>query len=111
MAFTPTKYVKCIGIDDKAGAPTAQCAGAVAGAPGLITIVFDTSPTGISQLAVAQDTITLTPSVLKVALADGTPGNVDWACASGTNVTAGNAGLLVGAPGTLLPKYAPTQCK
>lgn len=112
VPFVPTKYVACIGIDDAGGAPTNQCAGAVAGAPGMISIVYDSTANGISQLGAAT-LVTLTPSVAKAVLQDGAAGvgNVDWACASGTNVTAGNATLPVGAAGTLLPKYAPTQCK
>ncbi|MFI4880153.1 MAG: pilin [Steroidobacterales bacterium] len=111
-AFVPTKYVVCIGIDDAGGAPTGQCAGAVAGAPGMISVVYDATASGISQLGAAT-LLTLTPSVAKAVLADGAAGagNVDWACASGTNATATSATLPVGAAGTLLPKYAPTQCK
>ncbi len=80
--------------------------------PGMISIAYDSTPNGVSQLG-GQTLVTLTPSVAKGVLQDGAAGvgNVDWACASGTNVTAGNARLPVGAPGTLLPKYAPTQCK
>jgi type IV pilus assembly protein PilA len=113
VAFVPTKYVTCIGIDDQGGAPTAQCAGAVAGAPGMITVVYDTTASGISQLGAAANKVTLTPSVAKAVLANGAAGqgNIDWACASGTNATATAATLPVGAAGSLLPKYAPTQCK
>jgi type IV pilus assembly protein PilA len=113
--FVPTKYVSCIGIDDGTGGIAAgSCAGTLGGAaPGMITIVYDTTATGISQLAAGANTVTLTPSVGKAVLADGAAGagNVDWACASGTSNTATTAHLPVGSIGTLLPKYAPTQCK
>jgi type IV pilus assembly protein PilA len=113
--FQPTKYVTCIGIDDGGGATTNQCAGALAGAPGMITIVYNSTASGIPQLAGTGNVLTLTPSVATVALGTATAAaqqaNVDWACASATNATATKQGLLVGAAGTLLAKYAPTQCK
>jgi type IV pilus assembly protein PilA len=113
--FQPTKYVLCIGIDDGGGAVGGNCAGTLPGAPGMITIVYNTTPSGIPQLAGAGNVVTLTPSVTGKALGTATAAaqnaNVDWACASATNATATKQVLLVGAPGTLLAKYAPTQCK
>jgi type IV pilus assembly protein PilA len=112
--FTATKYVQCVGIDDDAGASVAgQCvAGAgTAGQPGMITIIYD--PAGITQITAASNTMHLSPSTLKAALADGVPAaqaNIDWGCASATDATATGQGLPVTA-GTLLAKYAPTQCK
>jgi len=109
--FVPTKYVLCIGIADGTGAPGAgSCGGTLGGAPGLITIVYD--PAGITQVG-AQNVVTLQPFVNKLALVDGAAGagSVDWGCASGTQTTANGQGLIVATPGTLLPKYAPTQCK
>jgi type IV pilus assembly protein PilA len=111
--FVPTKYVACIGMDDGTGAVGANCGGTLAGNPGMITIVYDATPTGIPQLAGLGTVITLTPSAAKLALADGGPGagaNVDWACASATSATATAQGLPLTA-GTLPAKYAPTQCK
>jgi type IV pilus assembly protein PilA len=109
--FSPTKYVACIGMNDGTGAAAGASGCASGGAnPGEITVTFDTSATGISQLAAAANTIILTPSVAKGVLADATPGNVDWACTSAGNTTAGNAGLP-NTVATLLAKYAPTQCK
>ena len=109
--FQPTKYVSCVGMANGAGAVAGgQCAGTLGGAPGLITIVYDRSATGISQLLAGQNVVTLEPSVQKAVLVDTTPGNVDWACGSVNTTTATNAGLPVTA-GNLLAKYAPTQCK
>jgi len=110
-AFVPTKYVSCIALDDGAGAPgTGSCAGAMAGAPGLITIVYNTTATGIPQLAGA-NVITLEPSVSNLPLAV-LPGNIDWGCASGTATTAQTNGVpfTLAAP-PVAGKYAPTQCK
>ena len=95
--FAPTKYVKSITI---------------AQTTGIITVTYDHSASGISQLP-ADNTIVLQPFVNKLALADSTPGNVDWACASATNATAA-ANLLPIAVATTNPmpaKYVPTQCK
>jgi type IV pilus assembly protein PilA len=112
--FVPTKYVTCIGIDDGTGAVGANCGGTLPGNPGMITIVYSSAASGIPQLAGGGLTLTLTPSANKNPL--GTAGaanqdaNVDWACASATNATAGAQGLPFTA-GALPAKYAPTQCK
>ncbi len=113
--FTPTKYVSCINIADGTGAVVAgQCVGASAQAlafPGEIDITYD--PAGITQLTAGANLVTLTPSIQQIKLTDGVPqsqANVDWGCASATNATA-QAQVKVFNPGTLLAKYAPTQCK
>jgi len=116
-AFAPTKYVSCIGVADGTGAMNGQCAGAVGGAPGQISIVYNTNPAsgGITQLTNATNVINMVPYI-KVngaygVLAAGVAGNIDWGCASASQQTANSAAMpaIVGA--TLAPKYAPTQCK
>jgi type IV pilus assembly protein PilA len=107
--------VKCINIGTGGGAQGAnQCAGDQAPAqPGEITITYDNTPNGIQQIVAANTVIVLTPSVNKVALVDGTANssaNVDWACASQGTTTAANT-TNVFTKGTVLPKYAPSQCK
>ena len=55
----------------------------------------------------------MTPSVNRVQLVDGTANssaNVDWACASVGVTTATNTTNVFTA-GTLIAKYAPSQCK
>src|SRR4029077_8075448 len=111
--FLPTKYVKCINVATGAGAVGAnQCAGDQGpNHPGEIVISYD--PLGIQQIAAGATVVTLTPSVNKVALVDGTANsqaNVDWGCASVGTATA-NATTTQFQAGTLLAKYAPTQCK
>jgi type IV pilus assembly protein PilA len=113
--FLPTKYVACINIATAGNAAGAnQCAGAQAPAqPGQIVITYDNTPNGIQQLVAGQTVVTLTPSVNKVALLDGSvnsSANVDWACASVGVTTATNTTNVFTA-GTLLAKYAPSQCK
>lgn len=75
---------------------------------GEITIQYDTG--NIPQLS-AGDTLVLTPNVAGAAVVAGTPGNIDWACAGATGVTAGNNGLSAVTLGTLEGKYAPSECK
>jgi type IV pilus assembly protein PilA len=109
--FVPTKYVSCIGMATGLAAVAAgSCAGTMGGAPGLITIVYNTGVTGIPQLAGA-NVITLEPSVGGLVLA-AVAGNVDWGCASATATTATTNGVpsTLAAP-PVLGKYAPTQCK
>jgi type IV pilus assembly protein PilA len=110
--FTPTKYVACITLNTGTGAvgvSPVPCVGAgVAGDPGAITVIFDTTASGISQLSAAQDTLTLTPSISGAVLSNGAQGNIDWACASASAVT---AGALPHRLGTLRAKFAPTECK
>jgi type IV pilus assembly protein PilA len=96
-AFVKSKYVNTIAITDTTG---------------LITITYNGGSNGISQLGGA-NVITLTPNINKVApLTDAMSGNMDWACASAADTTATTTeGLTVLAPGTVLTKYVPTQCK
>ena len=94
--FTATKYVQAV---------------AIANNTGRITITYNpTAATGgIPQLAGA-NTLILTPSINKAALATGLSGNIDWSCASVSNTTA-TAGGLPFTNGTILAKYVPSNCK
>ncbi|MBS0387015.1 MAG: pilin [Proteobacteria bacterium] len=92
--FTPTKYVSGV---------------AIAAGTGVITITFDSTANGIPQLAGA-NTLVLTPSINKAAIATGLSGNIDWACGSVSTATATAQGLPVTA-GTILAKYVPSSCK
>jgi len=96
-SFTATKFVSNIQISDTTG---------------LITVTYNGGANGIPQLGGA-NTLTLTPNVNKtIPLADATPGNIDWACASVADTTATTTEQLkVETPGTILAKYVPTQCK
>ena len=96
VGFIQTKYVTNIGV-------------AVNGT-GQITVTYNTTANGIPQLAGA-NTVVLTPNINKLPLATGATGAIDWACASATNATATAQALTGIAPGTVLAKYVPTQCK
>ena len=97
VGFTPTKYVQNVTI---------------AAATGRITVTYSTAAAtgGIPQLAGA-NTIVISPYINRVALAAGQAGNIDWACASATQVTAAAAMGAAVPAGTVLAKYVPTQCK
>ena len=83
---------------------------------GELTVTFDGAAVGVKN---GQDTLVLTPWIndgtnknrLAKALTDGVAGNLDWSCQSATSATAvkqiGQAGTL----GTVLEKYAPSQCR
>jgi type IV pilus assembly protein PilA len=94
-SFTATKYVNNITLNSSNGA---------------ITVTYDGSAKGISQLG-SNYTLVLQPFISKTALDTATvAGNIDWACASSTDVTATSAGMAPTA-GTIPAKYVPTQCK
>lgn len=85
-------------------------------ANGIITITYNAANVGV---AANQNTIRLSPYVqsqanaetLAAALAAGRTGSVDWACGSATVATATAQGLTGAQTGTLLAKYAPSQCR
>jgi type IV pilus assembly protein PilA len=90
--FVATKYVQNITINP---------------ADGHITITYSANTPQISG-----NTIILTPNdPVGTILATGATGNIDWACASATNVTSGKLALKDFALGTVQSRYAPTQCK
>jgi len=94
--FTPTKYVASIG--------------GTAGS-GQIVITYNTAAAtgGLTQL-VGADVIRITPSINKLVLAPGLTGNMDFACAGSASSTATTRGLPV-TLGSVVPRYAPTECK
>jgi type IV pilus assembly protein PilA len=101
--FTPTKYVAAMTIS---------------AVDGHITVTYDT--TNVTQLLTGK-VIQLTPQIQKAGAYEtlaaantaGDSGNVDWSCSSATSTTAttNTPAMLITAGGTVLAKYAPTQCK
>ncbi|MGB4343972.1 MAG: pilin [Moraxellaceae bacterium] len=89
--FVATKYVSAMQITP---------------ASGVVTITFS----GVNLPQAAGQTLTLTPSIGGAVLAPGLTGNIDWACASATNTTA-TARAKPSTAGTLLARYAPSECK
>lgn len=70
-------------------------------------------------LATGKNTLIMSPYVrtgssidaLATALAAGTPGSLDWACASETNAAATAKGMSTAAKGALLARFAPAECR
>jgi type IV pilus assembly protein PilA len=89
--WAATKYVTTVGI---------------AAGTGVITVTYSAV---VPQINGA--TIVLSPFVAGAALAPGQQGNIDWACTSASRGTASSQGMAAAGLGTVLAKYAPTQCK
>lgn len=87
-------------------------------ATGEITITYNPTTLGV---ATAQNTLVLAPYVrtaaaqsavtLAAAQTAGTTGSLDWGCASVTQAAATAVGMTTITPGTLLAKYAPSNCR
>ena len=99
---TASKYVREINID---------------AANGMITYVVNAaagSNNGIPETLDGQ-TLTFSPYAMgtgaPVPLDNDQTGSIDWGCASLTNTTATDRKLLPLAPGTLVAKYAPAECR
>jgi type IV pilus assembly protein PilA len=95
--FTPSKYVSDINID---------------GVTGEIKVTYGPNTPQISTA-----TLYLQPEIqvggAYAKLATGQAGNIDWACSSVTSNTATGRtpAMLPPTAGSLLAKYAPTECK
>lgn len=86
-------------------------------ADGEIVITYNAANVGVAATA---NTLVLKPFVQgggaaplakAAAFTAGTTGSVDWGCASTTQATATAQGLTGITAGTLLAKYAPSQCR
>jgi type IV pilus assembly protein PilA len=89
--FKPTKYVSNVTI----GAAT-----------GVITVTYGSNTPQINAA-----TLILSPFIAKAALVTNLSGSIDWACTSTGNTTANAEGMGAAALGSVLSRYAPTQCK
>jgi type IV pilus assembly protein PilA len=77
--------------------------------PIVITITANANngiPTGIDG-----QTLVLSPNVQNAVPTDALQGPMDWACTSATSLTATQRGLGNRTAGTLLAKYAPSECR
>ena len=91
-SFVPTKYVSSVNVSDTTGE---------------ITVKFSGPP------QIANGTLVFSPFIAGTQLgaAGGQTGNIDWGCASTTQVTANAAGMAGITAGSVPAKYVPTQCK
>lgn len=84
---------------------------AAAATPWNITCtILGTGANGIPT-TVNNQTIVMTPNVQGAAPTVASVGAIDWACASATQQAAANRALTSVVPGTLLAKYAPSECR
>lgn len=95
LAVTTSKYVQKIEISNNAGEITVT--------------ISATAANGIPTSSNGQ-TLILTPSVARAVLTAFSSGSVDWSCASQSGATA-TARSLPFRGGTLLPIYAPSECR
>jgi type IV pilus assembly protein PilA len=117
-AFTPTKYVTGVAIDE----------GVASATQGQITITFNNGnvgriPAGARIVMTpyinvgGSATAAGTPTALNAALQNNDRGNVDWACASDSNATATARGSAIGtlSPAVAAPavpaNLAPNECR
>ena len=111
VAQTLSKYVGniCVGT---AGATNAQCtAFASPAATWPLFLTIRASAANGIPTTLADQTIVFTPNVQLAAPAAASVGAIDWACASNTNATATARGFGAIVAGTLLAKYAPSECR
>jgi type IV pilus assembly protein PilA len=80
------------------------------GLTGVITVQYSATVPQING-----QTLLLSPFITVAGapapLAAGQQGAIDWACTSFSKQTATNRGMGVAVAGTLVAKYAPTECK
>ena len=103
-AFVGTKYVGLLGN----AAATLTNGVFIAPATGVITITYN-GPASLT-MPIANQNLTLTPSIGNAVLAPLVVGNMDWACASISSLTAAARGKPVTAA-TLLARFAPSECR
>ena len=115
-----SKFVTSVCIDDAASGAT--CAAAPAAGAGIISITFNSGTVG---MVAGQNRINLAPYVrsaastatgggaitLAAAIAAGTPGSIDWACSSVTNVVGTAMSAAAPAAGTVLARFVPANCR
>ena len=115
-----SKFVTTVCIDDAAGAAT--CAAAPVLGTGVISITFNPATLGVIA---GQNQLRLAPYVraaastaagggavtLAAAIAAGTPGSIDWACSSATNVVGTSISAAAPALGTVLARFVPANCR
>lgn len=98
-----SKYVESVQIND---------------ANGEVTVTFNVA--NIGSMDGAENTLVYTPYIqtggaapvqLEDALAGGQTGSIDWGCASSTNAVSDARGLPAVTAGTMLPQFAPSECR
>jgi type IV pilus assembly protein PilA len=97
VAQTASKYVTSV-------TPAAKT-------PWVITMVVKADGKNGIPTAINGQTITMAPNVNLAVPTAAVTGVIDWSCASATNLTATARGMKNIGKGTLLAKYAPSECR
>ena len=103
LAFTPTKYVTGVAIDNLTGVITLTLNDANLGRVGVVAPTLTLAPYIRNTAGAAQ--------TLAAAIGAGARGNIDWGCASTTQGVATARGMLAIAAGTLPANFAPSDCR
>ena len=82
-----------------------------AATPWPVTVTIAATPGNGIPTGVNNQTIVFSPNVNGITPVATSPGAIDWACTSATAATATNRGLGNRGLGTLLAKYAPSECR
>lgn len=89
----------------------------VAGGTGEVTVTFNVA--NIGSMLATQNTLVYTPyrqvtggpQLLAAAFGNNLTGSMDWGCASSTNAVSTARGLPAITMGTMLPQFAPSECR
>ena len=108
-----SKYVNnyCVGAAVTAPLATADCAPTAALNNWIISIAVKADGNNGIPTTLDGQTIVLSPNVQKAIPTAALQGAIDWACASITNQTATARTLANKVQGTLVAKYAPSECR
>lgn len=82
-----------------------------AASPYSITVSISATATNGLPTAINNQTIVFSPNVANAIPTAASLGAIDWACTSAAATSATNRGLANRPLGTLLAKYAPSECK
>jgi type IV pilus assembly protein PilA len=113
FAQKSSKFVKnvCIGSVGGAADCTAFTYGATNNWAVFVTILATAASNNGIPTTLDGQTLVLSPNVQKVLPTAALSGAIDWACASVTNQNATARGLGNIVAGTLVAKYAPSECR
>jgi type IV pilus assembly protein PilA len=114
-AFVTTWNAQAVGL----GATSKFVTSILVAADGTGTITITYNQANVGTITGATNTLVLRPFIqggagpvtIPAALAAGTTGSVDWACASATQATLAARGFPAIPAGTLIAKFAPGECR
>lgn len=113
IAQKRSKYVSnvCVGTAAASGSVCTSFSATATNWPIFVTVLASVGSGNGIPITLDGQTLALTPNVNKTIPTSASVGGIDWACASETNQTATARGFVNIASGTLLAKYAPSECR